>query len=102
MLRRHSLGIHIGHDRGAALVSHGELVAQTAEERLDRKKHSNSPELPLKSIEAVLRLGNVSAGNLGVVGISYTNVFVEQILPLLPEEIPATLAAPRLLRTVLV
>ncbi len=96
MLRRHSLGIHIGHDRGAALVSHGELVAQTAEERLDRKKHSNSPELPLKSIEAVLRLGNVSAGNLGVVGISYTNVVVERILPLLAEEIRDTLGVPSL------
>ena len=72
MTVRHALGVHIGHDRGAAIVSGGELVAQIAEERLDRKKHSSSPELPLKSIRAVLDGGGVRAEDLNVVGISYT------------------------------
>ena len=35
------LGIHIGHDGGAALIKDGKLVVAISEERLSRKKHSN-------------------------------------------------------------
>lgn len=87
MLSRISLGIHIGHDRGAALVRDGELIAQISEERLDRIKHSNSPQLPQKAINAVLEIGGISRKDLGTVGISYTNVVIEDILGLLTEEI---------------
>lgn len=44
------LGIHIGHDRCAALVIGGTLIASIAEERLDRAKHSTSDTLPMLSI----------------------------------------------------
>lgn len=92
----HSLGVHIGHDRGAALVSNGELVAQVAEERLDRRKHSPSPELPLKSIHLVLEIGRVRAADLGVVGISYTGVEIDKIINLLREELSDALGVPHL------
>ncbi|MBV9598365.1 MAG: hypothetical protein JOZ87_16060, partial [Chloroflexi bacterium] len=79
--------MHIGHDRGAALVTDGQLVAQLAEERLDRRKHSNSPGLPLKSISAVLDIGRVRPCDVGIVGVSYTNIEIDRILPLLRDEI---------------
>lgn len=76
----HCLGIHIGHDRGAALVSDGRLIACVAEERLDRRKHSNSPELPLRSIRAVLEMGGVRPEALAAVGVSYTTVVIDRII----------------------
>ncbi len=93
---RHALGIHIGHDRSAAVVSDGELVAQMAEERLDRRKHSNSPELPLKSIAAVLGIAGLSAADIGVVGISYTSVDIDKITHLLAAELRDALGRPQL------
>jgi carbamoyltransferase len=96
MARHFSLGVHIGHDRGAALVKNGELVAQIAEERLDRRKHSNSPELPMKSIRTLLEMGRLTPADLGVVGISYTNVEIDNILPQLAEEIRDVLGTPTL------
>jgi carbamoyltransferase len=93
---RHSLGIHIGHDRSAALVSNGELVGQIAEERLDRRKHSPSPELPLKSIQAVLNIAGVRAVDLGVIGISYTSVEIDRIITLLRDELRDALGVPHL------
>ncbi len=82
-----SLGIHIGHGRGAAIVRDGRLVAQLAEERLDRVKHSSSPELPAKSIAAVLEIAGLKPFQLGVVGISYTNVTIEDVITQLAPEI---------------
>src|SRR5262245_61219106 len=87
MSRRSALGVHIGHDRSAALVSDGELVAHIAEERLDRKRHSTSPQLPLKSIRAVLKTAGLRPSELGVVGISYTNVEIDRIVGQLGEEL---------------
>ncbi len=96
MPRQHSLGVHLGHDRGAALVSDGQLIAQIAEERLDRRKHSNSPELPLKSIKAVLDTAGIRAGDLAIAGISYTNVEIDRVIHLLRDELRDALAAPQL------
>src|SRR5437868_6644756 len=89
-----SLGIHIGHDRGTALVQNGRLVAQLAEERLDRQKHSSSPELPAKSINAVLQIAGLQASQLGVVGVSYTNVAIEDVITQLAPEIRDLLRLP--------
>lgn len=58
-----------------------------AEERLDRRKHSNSPELPRRSIDAVLAISGLSPGDLAAVGISYTNVRIQDVLHQLTEEI---------------
>ncbi len=82
-----SLGIHIGHDRGAALINDGELVAAIAEERLDRLKHSNSPDLPVKAIKSVLLEAGVQRSEIAVIGISYTNVVIDNILGQLRDEI---------------
>ncbi len=87
MRKQIALGIHLGHDRGAALVRDGRLVAQLAEERLDRVKHSSSPELPAKSIMAVLKLADLKAGEVSTVGISYTNVIIGNIIEQLTAEV---------------
>jgi len=89
-----SLGIHIGHDRGAAIVRNGRLIAQLAEERLDREKHSSSPELPAKAITAVLEIAGLNASQLGVVGISYTNVVIDEVITQLAPEIRDLLHLP--------
>ena len=96
MVGRHCLGIHIGHDRGASIVSDGVLVASVAEERLDRRKHSNSPELPCRSIRAVLSSVGLSASDLSGVGISYTNVRIGDIVGQLADEIREVLERPAL------
>jgi carbamoyltransferase len=93
---RHCLGIHIGHDRGAALVSDGVLSACVAEERLDRRKHSPSPNFPAKSIRACLQTAGLQASDLAGVGISYTNVRVEDIIGQLQDEIRDVLGVPGL------
>jgi carbamoyltransferase len=96
MSGRHCLGVHIGHDRGAALVSDGELVASVAEERLDRKKHSNSAALPMKSIRTVLNIAGIRPTDLGAVGISDTKVEICRALPLLRHDLRDLLQAPHL------
>lgn len=89
-----SLGIHIGHDRGAAIVRNGRLIAQLAEERLDRQKHSSSPELPAKAVTAVLEIAGLDASQLGVVGISYTNVVIDEVITQLAPEVRDLLHLP--------
>jgi carbamoyltransferase len=94
VLPRTALGIHIGHDRGAAIVAEGRLIAQIAEERLDRLKHSNSPELPMKAITAALEIAGLRRELLGTVGISYTNVVIADIVDQLASEVRDFLARP--------
>lgn len=96
MASRFALGIHIGHDRGAALVRDGHIIAQIAEERLDRHKHSTSPALPLKAIRSVLQIAGVRASDLGIAGISYTNVEMDRIVGQLRDELRDVLNAPEL------
>ena len=94
MRTRITLGVHIGHDRGAALVRDGRLVAQLAEERLDRLKHSSSPELPAKAIAAVLEIAGLKPDALGAIGVSYTNVVIADIIAQLAGEVRDLLAVP--------
>lgn len=91
---KNALGIHIGHDRGAAIVCNGRLVAQMAEERLDRRKHSNSAELPAKSVAEVLAIAGVRGEDVGSVGVSYTNVVIGDVVEQLAPEIRELLNAP--------
>ena len=58
----YSLGIHIGHDRCAALVKNGRLLASLAQERLDRIKHSDASEIPYEAIDSLLRFCNIALG----------------------------------------
>ncbi len=74
-----SLGIHIGHDRGAALIKDGELMGVIAEERLDRVKSSNSTEIPFKSIDALLKYHNIAFGDVDNVGVTSAAVNIEAL-----------------------
>jgi len=74
-----SLGIHIGHDRGAALIKDGKLVGAIAEERIDRIKFSHSTEVPFKSIDALLKYHDISFDNIDNIGISFAAVNIEAL-----------------------
>lgn len=65
-----ALGIHVGHDRGACLIKNGKVVAAIANERLDRVKHSQSLEIPYKSIDALLSFTNITIEDVSVIGLS--------------------------------
>jgi carbamoyltransferase len=80
------LGVHIGHDRGAAVVANGRLVGALAQERVDRRKHSPSPEFPYQAIDTLLRYLRLPIDHVAAVGITYTNVTIEKVLPQLAAE----------------
>ena len=67
-----------------------------AEERLDRRKHSSSAELPKNSITAVIDIAGIEPSEIGAVGISYTNVVIGSILEQLAPEIRDYLSLPYL------
>lgn len=85
----YTLGIHLGHDRGVALLEDGQLVCNLAQERIDRVKHSNSPEVPREALAAVLEYAGIAREDIGAIGVSYTNVDIRAIV----QEIAAELAA---------
>jgi carbamoyltransferase len=65
------LGVHAGHDAGAAVVRGGRLVACVNEERLSRKKmHWGWPE---QSIPEVLRLAGLEAKDVETVAVAGTS-----------------------------
>ena len=72
-----SLGIHVGHDRGAAIIKDGKLVGAVAEERLDRVKFSHSTDLPFKSIDALLKYHNLVFTDIDNIGITFAAVNIE-------------------------
>lgn len=84
----YTLGIHLGHDRGVAVLEDGRLVCNLAQERIDRVKHSNSPEVPREALAAVLEYTGIAREDIGAVGVSYTNVDIRAIV----QEIAAELA----------
>lgn len=74
-----SLGIHIGHDRGACLVKDGKVVVAIPQERLDRIKHSRSFSLPYEAIDAVLQFCNLEPRQVNCVGLSADTMESESI-----------------------
>lgn len=78
------------------MVKNGVLVACVSEERLDRRKHSNSPEIPLRAIRAVLDIEGISADRLAAAAISYTNVVIGDIVDQLTDELHDLLKVPTL------
>ena len=56
------LGIHDGHNCGAALCKDGKIVAAVCEERLTRRK--NEVGFPTRSIQEVLRIAGICGGDL--------------------------------------
>ena len=79
-MKKISLGIHIGHDRGASLVIDGELVGSIAQERLDRIKHSRSIEIPYDSIDRLLNYKNISIKDINCIGFSGDAMEAEWVL----------------------
>ena len=61
------LGMSLGHERAAALVRDGELVAAIEEERLDRMKHSaGGAVVPMKSVTYVLEAAGIGIDEVDV------------------------------------
>jgi carbamoyltransferase len=96
MRHRIVLGVHIGHDRGAAVVDDGRLAGVLAQERVDRRKHSPSPEIPYSAIDALLKYLRITPQELQSVTFSYTNVRIAEILPQLEAEFREHYALPRI------
>ena len=75
------LGIHDGHNCGAALIIDGEVVAAVNEERLSRNK--NDSGYPRQSIDEVLKIGGVQAADLNHVvfasNFMHTKAHLEEI-----------------------
>ena len=63
-----TLGIHIGHDRCAAVIKNGSLIGSIAQERVDRIKHSSSSEIPYEAIEKLLEYLSIDICNVSYVG----------------------------------
>lgn len=59
------LGIHDGHNCGAAIVRDGAVIAAVNEERLSRRK--NDVGYPRRAIEDVMRIAGADAGDLAAV-----------------------------------
>lgn len=74
-----ALGIHVKHDRGACLIIDGKVVANIANERLDRIKYSSSPEIPYESIDALFKYCNIDISQVSCVGISSAGVESEKV-----------------------
>lgn len=72
------LGLSIGHDRSAALVANGEIVAAVAEERLDRNKHSWGNTLPLASLREVLEIANVDWDEVDAIALSNSGLSLSE------------------------
>lgn len=73
------LGVHVGHDRSAALVENGMLVAHIAQERLDRIKMSASCQIPFEAISAVLAQTGREIHDVDAVGFTFDNCVVEKL-----------------------
>ena len=91
------LGINLGHDRAAALVSEGEIVVAIHQERLDRRKHSvgflhqsasdpTQVQLPDEAIRYCLEYSGISLAELASVtanmpGVDYGPDILRRKLP---------------------
>ena len=74
-----ALGIHVKHDRGACVIIDGKVVANIANERLDRIKYSSSPEIPYQAIDAVLTFCNIDISQVSCIGISGAGLESEKV-----------------------
>lgn len=62
------LGIHSGHDAGAAIIKNGQIIADVSEERFNRIKHS--ADYPLQSIAYCLKTADVTIEDIDEIAIS--------------------------------
>ncbi len=85
----YSLGIHIGHDRCAALVKNGKLIASLAQERIDRIKHSDSSEIPYEVIDSLLNYCQINISMIDYIGITFSSVNAYELEQYYREELEA-------------
>jgi len=69
------LGIHIGHDCSAALISNGKIIAAIEEERLVRRK--GFAGFPFRAIQEVLEISGIDKDNIDVVSIAGEQLHLE-------------------------
>lgn len=62
------LGIHFGHDAGAAIVVDGQIVADVSEERFNRCKHSGDD--PFQSIEYCLKAAGLNLDDIDEIAVA--------------------------------
>ena len=86
MDNKYALGIHIGHDRSVSIIKNGELIGHLAQERIDRIKHSHSPNYPYEAIECLLKKLRLKISDIQSIGVSYSHVEIPQIKSILKEE----------------
>lgn len=83
----YSLGIHIGHDRCAALVKNGRLIASLAQERIDRIKHSDSSEIPYAVIDALFNYCKIDISMINYIGFTFSSVNTYELVQYYREEL---------------
>lgn len=81
------LGVHIGHDRSAALVEDGRLIAHIAQERLDRVKMSPGADIPFQAIVSVLTQTGHTIHDVDAVGFSFDNCTVDRLAARFEEDL---------------
>lgn len=78
-MRKISLGVHMGHDRSVAVIENGKLIGALAAERIDRKKHSISAEIPFETIDRLLSYLGIKINEIKYVGITYAAVDIQNL-----------------------
>lgn len=68
------LGLHVGHDRAISIAQGGQITFHLAVERLDRRKYSDSPNLPVKALRQVLNRLSIPVSSIGATCVSYHGV----------------------------
>jgi len=74
------LGLHIGHDRAITVATGGQITFHTAVERLDRRKHSDSPDLPIAEIRRVVDRLEIPLSMIDAVCVTYHAVESSRIV----------------------
>lgn len=64
------LGVHFGHDSGAAILKDGRIVADVSEERFNRIKHS--ADYPINSIRYCLKEAGISLDEVDEIAVAGT------------------------------
>jgi carbamoyltransferase len=81
------LGVHIGHDRSAALVENGKFIGHVAQERLDRIRMSPSGQIPFQAIASVLRQTSYTVHDVDAVGFTFENCTVDRMADRFEEDL---------------
>lgn len=89
------LGVHIGHDRSAALVENGRFIGHVAQERLDRVKMSPGSQIPFQAIIAALAQTGHTIRDVDAVGFTFENCMVDQMSDWFTEQLACYFDLPK-------